>query len=31
VCEYCHFCYLDSHNREVTQCPQCHSFNKGKG
>lgn len=26
-CEYCHFAYLDEKAKEVSQCPQCHSFN----
>jgi hypothetical protein len=30
VCEYCHFAYLGEVGREVTQCPQCKSFNKKK-
>jgi len=28
ICEYCHFAYLDQIANSVTQCPQCHSFNK---
>lgn len=28
TCEYCHFAYLDEIAKEVSQCPQCHSFNK---
>lgn len=28
VCEYCHYAYLEAHEATVTQCPQCHSFNK---
>jgi ribosomal protein L37AE/L43A len=28
VCEYCHFAYLEGLELQVTQCPQCHSFNK---
>ncbi len=28
VCEYCHFAYLEESAKEVTQCPQCQSFNK---
>jgi len=28
VCEYCQFAYLAELDRKVTQCPQCHSFNK---
>lgn len=35
VCEYCNFAYLGNITKPVTQCPQCHSFNKkgnqGKG
>jgi hypothetical protein len=30
VCEYCHFAYLGELGKEVTQCPQCQSFNKRK-
>ncbi len=28
VCEYCHFVYLIDLEKEITQCPQCRSFNK---
>lgn len=28
VCEYCHFAYLEEGVKEVTQCPQCGSYNK---
>lgn len=28
VCEYCHYVYLEANEAAVTQCPQCHSFNK---
>lgn len=28
VCEYCHFAYLAELGKDVTQCPQCQSFNK---
>lgn len=28
VCEYCQFAYLAESGLKVTQCPQCHSFNK---
>lgn len=28
VCEYCHFAYLETLGKKVTQCPQCHSYNK---
>lgn len=28
VCEYCHFAYLEDLGKEITQCPQCQSFNK---
>jgi protein-arginine kinase activator protein McsA len=28
VCEYCHFAYLGEIGSELTQCPQCSSFNK---
>jgi len=28
VCEYCHFAYLGDLGKPLTQCPQCHSFNK---
>lgn len=28
VCEYCLFVYLEEKTKTVTQCPQCHSFNK---
>jgi len=27
-CEYCHFAYLADCSKQVTKCPQCHSFNK---
>ncbi len=30
VCEYCHFAYLGELGKEVTQCPQCQSYNKRK-
>lgn len=30
ICEYCHFAYLGELGKEVTQCPQCASFNKKK-
>ena len=30
VCEYCSFSYLEELFKAVTQCPQCHSFNKKK-
>lgn len=28
LCEYCQFAYLADISKEVTQCPQCHSYNK---
>lgn len=28
VCEYCHCAYLAKKAKTVTQCPQCHSYNK---
>lgn len=28
VCEYCHCAYLDAIAKPVTQCPQCHCYNK---
>lgn len=28
VCEFCHHAYLAETTRDVTQCPQCKSFNK---
>ena len=28
VCEYCSAVYLDEAHLAVTQCPECHSFNK---
>lgn len=28
ICEYCTFAYLAIADKEVSQCPQCHSFNK---
>lgn len=28
VCEYCHFAYLEANHKKITQCPQCHLFNK---
>lgn len=28
VCEYCHFAYLDSIGKKISQCPQCQCFNK---
>lgn len=28
VCEYCHCAYLEELGKPVTQCPQCHSYNK---
>lgn len=28
VCEYCNFLYLDEREKGLTQCPQCHSYNK---
>jgi len=28
VCEYCHFAYLADIGKNVSQCPQCQSFNK---
>ena len=28
ICEYCHFVYLDEDFKNITQCPQCHLFNK---
>lgn len=28
ICEYCHFAYLVDLSKKVTQCPQCHCFNK---
>lgn len=28
VCEYCHYCYLESISQRVTRCPQCQSFNE---
>jgi hypothetical protein len=31
LCEYCQFCYLEDPQKEVTRCPQCHSFNQNKG
>lgn len=30
ICEYCHFAYLEDRVSQVTQCPQCRSFNKFK-
>jgi len=29
ICEYCQAVYLDNAQLTVTQCPECHSFNKG--
>lgn len=28
VCEYCLFVYLEEKTKNVTQCPQCQSYNK---
>ena len=28
ICEYCSFVYLDQIAKPLSQCPQCHSFNK---
>jgi Zn finger protein HypA/HybF involved in hydrogenase expression len=28
LCEYCHFLYLASQEKPVTECPQCGSLNK---
>lgn len=28
VCEFCHFVYLERVEKAVTQCPQCHCYNK---
>lgn len=28
VCEYCHCAYLAQAEKQVTQCPQCNSYNK---
>ncbi len=28
VCEFCHFAYLADRSKQVTQCPQCLSYNK---
>lgn len=28
ICEYCHCAYLATTGVEITQCPQCQSFNK---
>lgn len=30
VCEFCLFAYLDSSNKQVTQCPRCESYNKNQ-
>jgi len=30
VCEYCQCAYLSNRGLAVTQCPQCHSYNKPK-
>ncbi len=30
-CEYCHCQYLEEAYKAVTQCPECHSFNKVSG
>lgn len=27
VCEYCHNAYLDRSDKNITQCPQCQSYN----
>jgi hypothetical protein len=28
MCEYCAFEYLATTGKQITQCPQCHSYNK---
>ncbi|MEC7838897.1 MAG: hypothetical protein VX777_02525 [Chlamydiota bacterium] len=28
ICEYCQCAYVDDISKEVTQCPECKSFNK---
>ena len=28
VCEFCHYAYLGDSAKNVSKCPQCHSFNK---
>jgi Zn finger protein HypA/HybF involved in hydrogenase expression len=28
TCEFCHHVYLEDPTKVVTQCPQCHSYNK---
>lgn len=27
-CEYCHYPYLKEKTEQISQCPQCRSFNK---
>lgn len=27
VCEFCHYAYVDSAVKKVSQCPRCHFFN----
>lgn len=29
-CEYCHFAYLIERAKHVTQCPECHCYNKSE-
>lgn len=28
VCEYCQCAYVEDQSKEVTECPECHSYNK---
>lgn len=28
ICEYCHYAYLYSRAKPITQCPQCQCYNK---
>lgn len=28
VCEFCHFGYLSEKGKALSQCPQCHLYNK---
>ncbi len=30
VCEFCHFAYLESLEKNITRCPCCKSFNAKK-
>lgn len=28
TCEFCHFSYLAEDSKKISQCPQCHSFQR---